>query len=71
MWLNGPLGHLRGSAVDFRKMTNRIARPLLETGAFRPRLRPHWGEPDYKPLSASGICSHCCCAALGLLLYAS
>ncbi len=32
--------HLRGSALGFRNLTNYIARSLLETGGFRPRLRP-------------------------------
>jgi transposase len=36
--INGRLEHLRGSALGFRNLTNYIARPLLETGGFRPRL---------------------------------
>jgi Transposase len=36
----GRLEHLRGSALGFRNLTNYIARSLLETGGFRPRL-PH------------------------------
>jgi transposase len=36
--MNGRLEHLRGSALDFRSLTNYIARALLETGGFRPRL---------------------------------
>lgn len=36
--LNGRLEHLRGSALGFRNLTNYIARNLLETGGFRPRL---------------------------------
>lgn len=32
--------HLRGSALGFRNLTNYIARSLLETGGFRPRLHP-------------------------------
>jgi len=32
--------HLRGSALGFRNLTNCIARSLLETGGFRPRLHP-------------------------------
>ena len=36
--LNGRLEHLRGSALGFRNLTNYIARSLLETGGFRPRL---------------------------------
>ena len=38
--LNGRLEHLRGSALGFRNLTNYIARCLLETGGFRPRLHP-------------------------------
>ena len=36
--INGRLEHLRGSALGFRNLTNYIARSLLETGGFRPRL---------------------------------
>lgn len=36
--INGRLEHLRGSAVDFRNLTNYTARSLLETGGFRPTL---------------------------------
>ena len=36
--LNGRLEHLRGSALGFRNLTNYLARSLLETGGFRPRL---------------------------------
>ena len=36
----GQLEHLRGSALGFRNLTNYIARSLLETGGFRPRLHP-------------------------------
>ena len=36
--INGRLEHLRGSALGFRTLTNYIARSLLETGGFRPRL---------------------------------
>ena len=36
--LNGRLEHLRGSALGFRNLTNYVARSLLETGGFRPRL---------------------------------
>ena len=39
--INGRLEHLRGSALGFRNLTNYIARSLLETGGFRPRLHPH------------------------------
>ncbi|WP_423447338.1 ISL3 family transposase [Kocuria sp. KSNUG] len=38
--INGRLEHLRGSALGFRDLTNYIARSLLETGGFRPRLHP-------------------------------
>jgi transposase len=38
--INGRLEHLRGSALGFRNLTNYIARALLETGGFRPRLHP-------------------------------
>jgi transposase len=38
--LNGRLEHLRGIALGFRNLTNYIARSLLETGGFRPRLHP-------------------------------
>ncbi len=36
--LNGRREHLRGSALGFRNLTNYVARSLLETGGFRPRL---------------------------------
>lgn len=36
--INGRLEHLRGSALGFRNLINHIARSLLETGGFRPRL---------------------------------
>jgi transposase len=38
--INGCLEHLRGSALGFRNLINYIARSLLETGGFRPRLHP-------------------------------
>ena len=41
--INGRLEHLRGSALGFRNLTNYIARCLLETGGFRPRLHPRLG----------------------------
>ncbi len=34
------LEHLRGSALGFRNLAHYVARSLLETGAFRPRLHP-------------------------------
>ena len=36
--INGRLEHLRGLALGFRNLTHYIARALLETGGFRPRL---------------------------------
>lgn len=41
--INGRLEHLRGSALGFQTLTNYIARSLLETGGFRPRLHRHSG----------------------------
>lgn len=41
--INGRLEHLRGSALGFRNLTHYIARSLLETGGFRPRLHPRMG----------------------------
>jgi len=38
--INGRLEHLRGSALGFRNLVHYIARSLLETGGFRPRLHP-------------------------------
>ena len=38
--INGRLEHLRGSALGFRNLANYIARYILETGGFRPRLHP-------------------------------
>jgi transposase len=38
--INGRLEHLRGSALGFRNLTNYIARSLLDSGGFRPRLHP-------------------------------
>jgi transposase len=38
--INGRLEHLRGSALGFRNLTSYIARSLLGTGGFRPRLHP-------------------------------
>jgi transposase len=38
--INGRLEHLRGTALGFRNLTNYIARSLLETGGFKPRLHP-------------------------------
>jgi transposase len=40
--INGRLEHLRGTALGFRNLTNYIARSLLETGGFRPRLHPQF-----------------------------
>ena len=36
--INGRLEHLRGSALGFRNLNHYVARSLLETGGFRPRL---------------------------------
>ena len=42
--LDGRLEHLRGSARGFRnRKFDYIARSLLETGGFRPRLHPRLG----------------------------
>lgn len=38
--INGRLGHLRGSALGFRKLAQYIASSLLESGGFRPVLHP-------------------------------
>ena len=38
--VNGRLEHLRGSALGFRNLTHYVARSLLESGGFRPRLHP-------------------------------
>jgi transposase len=38
--INGRLEHLRGTALGFRNLANYIARSLLDTGGFRPRLHP-------------------------------
>lgn len=38
--INGRLEQLRGSTLGFRNLANYIARSLLETGGFRPRLHP-------------------------------
>lgn len=38
--INGRLEHLRGIALGFRNLTHYIARSLLETGGFKPRLHP-------------------------------
>jgi transposase len=38
--INDRLEHLRDRALGFRNLTNYIARSLLETGGFRPRLHP-------------------------------
>jgi transposase len=38
--INGSLEHLRDSALGFRNLTNYIARSLLESDGFRPRLHP-------------------------------
>jgi transposase len=38
--INGRLEHLRGIALGFRNLTHYIARSLLETGGFKPKLHP-------------------------------
>lgn len=38
--INGRLEHLRGIALGFKNLAHYIARSLLETGGFRPRLHP-------------------------------
>lgn len=38
--INGRLEHLRGSALGFRNLTHYIARSLLESGGFRPKVHP-------------------------------
>jgi transposase len=38
--INGRLEHLRGTALGFRNIDNYIARALLDTGGFRPRIHP-------------------------------
>jgi len=45
--INGRLEHLRGSALGFGNLTNYIARSLLETGGFRPRLHPRSRRAQY------------------------
>ena len=61
--INGRLEHLRGSALGFRNLTNYIARSLLGTGGFRPRLHPAFDEVKrrrgvpalgLRPVSAAG-----------------
>lgn len=36
--INGRLEHLRGSALGFRNLTTYVARALLKSGGFKPRL---------------------------------
>lgn len=43
--INGRLEHLRGSALDFRDLTNNITRDPLETGGFRTQLHLDYDEP--------------------------
>lgn len=38
--INGRLEHLRGSALGFRNLAHYVARALLESGGFRPKLHP-------------------------------
>ncbi|NYJ79122.1 hypothetical protein HNR09_002533 [Nesterenkonia xinjiangensis] len=39
--INGRWEHLRGTALAFRHLANRILRALLDTGGFSPLLPPH------------------------------
>ncbi|GER21705.1 hypothetical protein NCCP1664_02020 [Zafaria cholistanensis] len=39
--INDRLEHLRGLALGYRNLANYIARSLLKTVGFRPRLHPH------------------------------
>lgn len=38
--LNGRLEDLRGIALEFQNLAHYIARSLLKSGGFRPRLHP-------------------------------
>ena len=40
--INGRLEHLRGSPLGFRNLAHYIARSLLESGGFRPKLHPQF-----------------------------
>lgn len=42
--INGRLEHLRGSALDFRNLSDYLARSLLESGRFRPKLHSGVGR---------------------------
>jgi len=53
--INGRLEHLRGSALGFRNLTYYIARSLLETGRFRPRLHPRTGDAGATWAPSSGV----------------
>ncbi len=52
--INGRLEHLHGSALGFRNLTRYIARSLLETGGFRPRLHPSLVKSRSSRWSAKG-----------------
>ena len=53
--INGRLEHLRGSALCFRNLANYVARSLLETGGFRPRLHPDAKIPRSWPALVRAI----------------
>jgi transposase len=38
--INGRIENLRGNALGFRNLANYITRALLDTGGFRPKIRP-------------------------------
>ena len=42
--INGRVENLRGTAVDFRNLTNYITRNLLEEGEFKPQPHPLMGR---------------------------
>src|SRR3954454_12084569 len=52
--INGRLEHLRGSALGFRNLAHYIARSLLETGGFRPRLHPQSWRGSLTPCQGRG-----------------
>jgi hypothetical protein len=51
--INGRLEHVPRSALGFRNLTNYIARSLLETGGFRPRLHARLRRTDFS--SGTGL----------------
>jgi transposase len=38
--INGRIENLQGNALGFRNIANHFAHALLDTGGFRPRMRP-------------------------------